>query len=120
MGDVRRDRLQEVQAGEVVSRYIVTRRDTSEGPVVKALKKAGVKVYKRMPCDLLCRLDRDPPGVLRALEVKTAQGKRNPSLRLDKRQTEQAEFVAQTGTHYVTSDVEALQALGLMGFGSER
>lgn len=100
-------------------RYIVTRRDTSEGPLVKALKKAGVKVYKRMPCDLLCRLDRDPPGVLRALEVKTAQGK-TPKLRLRKDQQEQAEFCATTGTPYVTSDVEALQALGLIGFGSER
>jgi hypothetical protein len=98
-------------------RLYAKKRDASEPAIVEALEAAGCMVWKHLPADLLVRVPSDKPGVFRVLECKTPQGKRNPSLRLDKRQTEQAEFVAQTGTPYVTSDVEALQALGLVGFG---
>jgi hypothetical protein len=93
------------------------RRDVAESGIESALRKAGCGVWKHLPADLLVRVPSDKPGVFRVLECKTPQGKRKPSLRLDKRQVEQAEFVASTGVPYVTSDVEALTALGLVGFG---
>lgn len=96
------------------------RRDTSESAVVRALEAAGCKVYKALPCDLLVRVPRDPPGILRCLEAKTARGKRDPKLKLDKRQMEQQQFVADTGTPYVTDALEALRAVGVVGFGDGR
>lgn len=96
-----------------MSRYIVTRRDASETPIVEAIEKAGVQVYKKMPCDLLCRVPADPPGILRAIEIKTPQGKREPKVRLRKDQKDQAEFCAETGTPYVTTIAEAFKALDI-------
>lgn len=107
-----------MQAGEVVRLY-AKKRDASEPAIVEALEAAGCMVWKHLPADLLVRVPSDKPGVFRVLECKTPRGK-TPKLRLRKDQQEQAEFCAETGTPYVTSDVEALQALGLIGFGSER
>ena len=102
---------------EVPVRHYAKKRDASEPAIVEALTKAGCQVWKHLPADLLVRVPSDKPGIFRVLECKTPQGKRKPSLRLDKRQVEQAEFVASTGTPYVTTDIEALRALGLVGFG---
>ncbi len=91
---------------------MVTRRDENEPLIVEAIEAAGVKVYKEMRCDLICRKDGDPPGILRAIEIKVPQGKQGKP-KLDKRQQEQAEFCAETGTPYVTTIAEAFTALGI-------
>jgi hypothetical protein len=96
-----------------VSRYIVNRRDENEPVIVDAIEKAGIGVYKKMPCDLLCRVPTDPPGMLRAIEIKTPQGK-SQKLRLRKDQKDQAEFCSQTGVPYVTTIAEAFKALDIV------
>jgi hypothetical protein len=88
------------------------KRDQSELPIVHALEQAGCKVYRKLPCDLLVRLPRDPPGVLRILEVKTPT--KAGKLRLNKSQAQQAKFVSDTGCPYVVNAEQALQALGLV------
>lgn len=91
------------------------KRDTAEKGVVGALKAAGCGVYKDLPCDLLIRRPRDPPGMMWTMENKTptATGK----LKLDKRQEAQAKFCAETGTPYVTEPEAALRFLGLTDSG---
>jgi hypothetical protein len=96
----------------MMPRY-AARRDLSEPGIVDALEKAGVLVYRKLPCDLLCRVKSDPPGILRALENKTPQGKA-AKLKLRKDQQEQAEFCEETGTPYVMTPEQALHALGLI------
>ncbi len=95
----------------MVSHY-AKRRDLSEPDIVDALEKAGCKVYRALPVDLLVRVPRDPPGVLRTLECKTNERK-DGTAKLDKRQKEQAEFCALTGTPYVTTAEQALREVGL-------
>jgi hypothetical protein len=98
----------------VTPRY-ANRVDASQPDIVAALEQAGVLVYIiGRPCDLLCRVRSDPPGIMRTLEVKTAQGKRAPKLKLRKDQQEQAQFCIDTGTPYVTNAIEALRALRLV------
>jgi hypothetical protein len=87
------------------------RRDENEPEIVEALEAVGVLVYRELPCDLLVRRHSDPPGILRTLEVKVP--KASGEAKLDKRQKEQAKFVADTGTPYVTTAEQALQALGV-------
>jgi len=89
------------------------KRDQSEPAIVAALEKAGCKVWRNLPVDLLVRVPRDPPGVARLIECKTPKGK-DQSLKLRKDQEAQAEFIALTGTAYATNPTEALQALGLL------
>lgn len=92
-------------------------RDANEPDIVDAIEAAGCQVWRELPVDLLVRVPRDPPGVLRTLEVKVLQGKRNPKVVLDKRKVAQAEFCRDTGTAYVTSAEQALEALGLASGG---
>ena len=87
--------------------------DTTQADIVSALRSAGWHVWLiGIPCDALCYKN----GVFRMLEFKTARNKRGEP-RLDKRQTAQAEFCALTGTPYVTSPEQALEALGENYFG---
>ena len=86
------------------------RRDAVEPDIVEAIEAAGCVVYRELRCDLLVRKHSDPPGIMRTLENKSHQRK-DGSARLDKRQREQAEFCALTGTPYVTTPEEAVEAL---------
>jgi hypothetical protein len=89
----------------------IHRTDSSQTAIVKALRKAGVlvKVIGR-PVDLACRLPSYPPGMFKLLECKTVEkGDYKPS----KKQQEQAEFCASTGTPYVTTAEQALREIGL-------
>jgi hypothetical protein len=92
------------------------KRDQSEQAIVKAVRSAGWHVWLiGIPCDALCYKN----GVFKPLEFKTARNKRGEP-RLDKRQTAQAEFCALTGTPYVTSPEQALEALGETVYFGER
>lgn len=86
------------------------RTDKTQAEIVEAIKKAGWSVWIiGRPVDLLCwRPDRG----FRCLECKTAQGKKNPKARIDKRQKEQNDFIETTGTGRVCTAFEALLALG--------
>lgn len=89
--------------------------DESQWQIVEGLRVHGVHVWViGQPCDLLCWHSRWGPGNFKALEVKTAQGKRNPKPRIDKRQEAQNEFLALTATPIVTDLSTALAALGLI------
>jgi Holliday junction resolvase len=89
------------------------RKDASQDAIVNALRKAGVKVWIiGRPCDLLTLYR----GKWLPLECKTAKGGK---LRLRKDQAEQAAFCEETGVPYVTNDVEALKAVGVLGFGEK-
>lgn len=93
-----------------LSRY-AKKRDTSEGPIIDALEQVGYDVWQLdRPCDLLLWRADMGPGHFRTLEVKTRSGK--AKLRVDKRQGEQTEFLAKTGTPIVTTPMEALRAVG--------
>lgn len=85
-----------------------TRSDTSQKPIIEAIEKAGwlVKVIG-WPCDLLCW--KASKG-FRTLECKSKRKKDGTAV-LDKRQKEQAEFCSHTGTPYVTTPEEAIEAL---------
>jgi hypothetical protein len=82
------------------------KRDANELQIVAALEAAGWRVYRELPVDLLCH----KAGVWKLLEVKEPANKRNEP-RLDKRQTEQAAFIALTNTPYVVTPEQALEAL---------
>lgn len=86
------------------------RTDTTQQAIVDALRAAGwrVDVIGR-PVDLL--VWKRGRGFM-ALECKTPRGKRQPKAIVDKRQREQNEFIAETGTSVVTSPFEALLAVG--------
>lgn len=84
------------------------KRDLSEPLIVEALEKAGWKVYRELPTDLLCW--KAGKG-FRVLECKTPRGKAGkPST--DKRRVKQIEFIELTGIQRVTSAEAALAALG--------
>jgi len=95
-------------------RQQVTRTDGPQPDIVDALRKAGctVTVIGR-PVDLLVWRPGYGNGNFRCLEVKDATAKGKP--KLDKRQKEQAEFVALTGVPYVTTVEEAFRAVGVLG-----
>lgn len=83
--------------------------DSSQAEIIAALEKAGYEVFRQLPVDLLVR--KRSNGSLALLECKTRTGKRVPKAKLDKRQVAQQEFCERTGTPYVTTAEEALQAL---------
>lgn len=85
------------------------KRDLAEPKIVEALEKAGCKVYRELVVDLLVRVPGDPPGVVRAMEVKTptSTGKAPK----DKRRKKQMEFIAETGTPYILTPEQALEAI---------
>lgn len=87
------------------------RRDIAEPAIVQALEATGCTVYRELPCDLLVRRPRDPPGILRTLECKTPtkSGKR----RKRKDQEAQDKFIEATGTPVVLTAEQALGVLGL-------
>lgn len=91
------------------------RRDLTQSEVVKTLNQAGVQTWEiGRPVDLLCRFwcTKHQHHCYEPLEVKTIhKGRRKPLL--DKRQTEQIEFIEQTGCAKVTTGLEALLALSL-------
>jgi hypothetical protein len=88
------------------------KRDLAESGIVEALQATGCWVWRELPVDLLVRLPRDPPGILRVLECKTPRPSGEWSK--DKRQQKQAEFIQVTGTKYATTPEQALRALGLV------
>lgn len=92
------------------SRY-AKKRDVVEPDIVEALRKAGCMVYRELPCDLLVRVPRDPPGVFRAMECKTPR--RTGNWTKDQRQLRQMEFMQVTGTRYITTVEQALAAVRL-------
>ncbi len=86
------------------------RTDTSQQPIVNALRKAGWSVwFIGRPVDLLCW--KHGRG-FQLLECKTARGKKTPKAVIDKRRIEQNEFIELTGVRRVCSPFEALLALG--------
>lgn len=90
--------------------------DTSQRVIVEGLEKSGVRVWViGQPCDLLCYYWSNPLQrfVWQPLEVKTAQGKRNPKARIRKSQVAQNEFLELTRTPVVTDLSTAFAALGL-------
>jgi hypothetical protein len=90
------------------------KRDAAEPAIVDALEAAGIHVYPiDEPCDLLCWSPRWGAGVFKTLEVKTPRGKKG-SIRTDKRQEAQINFLSTTGTPVVRTPIEALKAVGVM------
>lgn len=83
-------------------------RDISEPDIVKALRKAGFRVWRELPVDLI--VFRPDVGV-RLLENKTPTptGKR----RKRKDQKAQDEFIRLTGTPVALTPEDALKALGV-------
>lgn len=83
------------------------KRDTSEPDIVEALEKAGFRVWRELPVDLLVYR---PDTGIRLLENKTPTktGKR----RKRKDQQAQDDFVKLTGTPVVLTPEAALEALG--------
>ena len=85
----------------------MTRPDSTQQPIVDALRKAGVRVYIiGEPADLLCFYR----GVWRVLECKPKDYK---GPRAD--QKEQTEFLKATNTPVVKTIWEALSASGVWG-----
>lgn len=89
------------------------KRDQSEKPIVEALEKAGWEVHRKLTVDLLC-LKRMTDGQvqMKLLEVKTAQGKRNPKAPVRKDRQVQNEFCQRWGIPKPTTPIEALLAVG--------
>ncbi len=84
-----------------LNRYGKRKDGTQEG-IVKALRKAGVKVWiLDTPCDLLTYW----AGLWMPLEVKSEKGKLTD---------EQAKMVREQGLQVVTTEVEALRAVGVI------
>jgi len=98
----------------MMPRY-AARRDTAEPDIVDALEKAGCTVYRKLPTDLLVWHPRFGPGTFKVIEAKTLQGKRDPKIKIDKRQREQIEFCETTGTPRIATPEGALHWLGLGG-----
>lgn len=84
-------------------------RDHSEPDIVEALQKAGFRVWRKLPVDLLTWR---PDKGFQLLENKTPTktGKR----RKRKDQQTQDEFIALTGTAIALTPEQALKALGAM------
>lgn len=83
------------------------KRDDSEKDIVEALEKAGFRVWRELPVDLLVYR---PDIGIRLLENKTPTktGKR----RKRKDQKAQEEFIRLTGTPVVLTPEAALRVLG--------
>jgi hypothetical protein len=77
------------------------RRDANEAQIVKALRKAGVKVWLQDLPDLLTLW----AGLWLPLEVKMPKGRLTPR---------QVKFVAESNCPVVTDEVEALRAVGVI------
>jgi hypothetical protein len=89
------------------------KRDKSEPAIVQALEKAGWEVHRKLTVDLLC-LKRTVDGQvqMKLLEVKTAQGKRNPKAPVRKDRQVQNEFCERWSVPKPTTPMEALLAVG--------
>lgn len=89
------------------------KRDAAEPAIVEALEKAGWEVHRELPVDLLAlkRIDADRVMV-RLLEAKTAQGKRDPKARVRKDQERQNAFCERWNIPKPTTPVDALLAVG--------
>jgi hypothetical protein len=89
-----------------VKRYAM-KRDVSEPQIVAALEKAGFRVWRELPVDLLTWR---PDKGFQTLEAKTPTktGKR----RKRKDQEAQDAFIALTGTPVAMTPEAALKALG--------
>ena len=85
------------------------RSDSSRSLIVEAIRKAGWRVWDiRWPVDVLCwRRDKG----FRCLEIKTDKGKRKQRIVIDKRSTDQNEFIELTGTPRVCTPEAALEFL---------
>jgi len=83
-------------------------RDKSEPGIVGALQLVGAEVYRvDTPCDLIVWFRER----VFLMECKTIHKGRKKPLK-DKRQVEQAEFLALTKTPIVTNPDEALRVIG--------
>lgn len=92
-----------------LNRYAV-RRDAAESAVIDALERVGAQVWPLdYPVDLLVRFRE----CWHLLEVKTGRGKKQ-TIRVDKRQEAQRNFIQTTNTPIVRTAVEALRAIGAM------
>lgn len=83
-----------------IHRY-AAKTDTSQAPLVHALRDAGIQVWQiRQPCDLLLRFwcNRHQAFCWQTLEAKTPRGKKQPKPRFDGRQTHQKNFLEETQT----------------------
>lgn len=87
------------------------KRDACEPDIVEALERCGVRVWRKLPCDLLTLYR----GRWLPLECK------DPDAYVDKRQKEQIEFLDSTGTPIVRTADDALlvvvEAQSLVQFG---
>lgn len=98
-----------------LNRY-ARRADTTQQAIVDALRADGCLVYViGKPCDLLVRYW---SKTLRQylwlpMECKTPYGKKDPKARLDKRQTEQIEFLQTTGIPIVLTPEQARKAIAV-------
>lgn len=90
-----------------LNRFAV-RRDQAEPPIIDALERVGAAVYPLdYPVDLLVRFRER----WHLLEVKTGRGKKQ-TIKVDKRQQAQSNFIQTTGTPIVRTPLEALRAIG--------
>lgn len=102
----------ELRAAMKYRRYDA-KRDKAEPKIVEALENAGWAVYRELPVDLLALKRVDADHVLvRLLEAKTPQGKRNPKARVRKEQVAQNEFCERWSIPKPTTPIEALLAVG--------
>jgi hypothetical protein len=88
------------------------KRDATEPAIVAALESAGWSVYRELPVDLLALKRVGDRVAVRLLEVKTAQGKRNPKERIRKDRAVQNEFCERWNVPKPTTPMEALLAVG--------
>lgn len=90
----------------------VTNRDKSEPAIVDALEKAGWEIWKKLPTDLLALKRIRGELVIKLVECKTLQGKKNPKARIRKEQSTQNEFLARHQIPRTCTPIEALKAVG--------
>lgn len=84
------------------------KRDAAEPPVIEALERVGAEVWPLdYPVDLLVLFRKR----WHLLEVKTGRGKKQ-TVKRDKRQVAQQNFISSTGTPIVRTPIEALRAIG--------
>lgn len=90
-----------------LNRYAL-KQDVAQPAIIDALERSGAEVWViGYPVDLLVRF-RDHWHLL---EVKTGRGKKN-TIKVDKRQEAQRNFIQTTNTPIVRTPIEALQAIG--------
>lgn len=99
------------------NRYAL-RADTTQPEIVAELEEAGIQVWViGLPCDLLVRFycKNHNYHCWQTIECKTPYGKKAPKSKVDKRQVDQIQFLADTLTPVVTNATEALLILSLHG-----